>query len=1261
MLIIDWDNPTFEWKLKEENRVKALFEYKIDLSSPDEELDSITKLLSIICSSPISLVTLLDETQVWVKSTFGFESTICERSLSFCRYTIEQNEVFEVCDTLQDERFKTHCFVVGAPHVRFYAGMPLITPSGYNIGVLCVIDTEPKKLNWEQRIAIHTLAKHIIWNFELKKFNRELKYSNEKANKLAKAKDDFLSNMSHEIRTPLNAIYGFTELLNLTQLNKNQQEMLNIVKSSVEILMAIINDILDFTKIESGKLAIENHAFNLEEAIRNIKELFSHKAAEKNIDLIFNLDKNLPKIIKGDKIRINQILVNLIGNAIKFTNKGFIDLTVKLEQETEDKIKINFSVKDTGIGINKNKLDTIFERFEQASNDITRKYGGTGLGLSISKSLVELQGGELRIESEFGIGSNFYFSLDVEKLSKELIEKALKRERKQRKNKKITEENEKQIFNENIQKILNKEIVEILVCEDTFFNYKLIEKIFEDTIISLDYAENGKIGLEKIENKEYDLILLDLQMPEMDGFELASIIRQEKRSDVLILALTANNSENEKAKCLEIGMNNYLTKPFKRKNFFNIIISIFNNKFGNPIDLFELAIFKSDFNVSLLSNVSANISSSNHSHSLNSSIINCSLINSSLIKQNNYKNNIDNNCNSNSSINNNHNYSESYVNNNFSNRSFQSYNSQYSVMAKDEHSLSHQYKYIYTEKEEEDQNNSCYLFIDQNETVNNDNVFNISKNLHKILQDKDSLNLRLNENEDYDSDKIKNSKLKFKQEEKSEDNIENLSKSIQGDIMKLNFEEYEFDFNNKNSGDRNEAKKNENISFSMKNEFKKLDYSFFDYLSDKDCIRKNNLKPKNKISSKKLDNDETFESKNIFLESHKNITNYSVSNPNQNQKDINYKARINIKNSYKNTLSIENNFNIFIKAEYEKKKKNLDINKNIYKQKDTKKIYYSRKFDSNNISLSNRNIESRNDEIILGGGSCDKKPSFKKLKSKFSIGDIEKKYYKNNHSINSLIKSNFNILDKNSTKTKIKTTSKFVNFNKFNQEEEKLKNNDKYSSKKNNIDIVSDAVIDSKCDIDENYHCENLIFNFDNNNNNDDNYDNYFQVDIIIDEREKNNCLILEPQNFPSNNIEGFKDLKICFEYLNELSAGDYEFQKDLVLIFLNEFPIQLKKLEVSLDLNNYKEIHLLTHSMKSSLNMIGVNFLTSKFKEIETELRMFIVNCKENLMNSEPLILKKNSLNEKILEFANWIKSKKFKDLLSWVEKKLKETYSIE
>jgi len=556
---------------QEINRQRALFEYTDDFTTHEEVLDEITDMVAYICDSPITCIELIDSSKIWYKSKKGLDVNFSENNPYFLNFILDQKDVFQISNSSTSNYIKNLPILNAYPKTKFYAGIPLISQSGFCIGVLSLTDFKDRQLEKNQISALISFAKFVINFFELKKCDKELKQANEKNNKLEKLKNDFISKINHEMKTPLNAINGFTDLLSRTQLNSNQEQMLNIIKSSVEILEDKIDNILDFSDIATGKFVLENYLFNLEEAIRNIKELFSQKAKEKENQFIINYDKKLPKIIKGDKKRINQILFNLISNAIKFTEKGYIELTISLEEEIEEEVKINFILKDTGIGIEKKKLTLILESFMQADNDNTRKYGGIGLGLSLSKRLIELLGGKLKVESEFGKGSIFSFSLILKK-ENELILKNHFINQKDLNSNKSDLEKEIISFNYELKNILKKDVIEVLLCEDNYFNSLLVEKIFEYTPIKLDHAKNGKIGLEKFEKKDYDFILLDLQMPELDGFEFARQIRKVKKSDIMMLAITANEANSDRRKCIELGINDYFKKPFKKTNLLEGII-----------------------------------------------------------------------------------------------------------------------------------------------------------------------------------------------------------------------------------------------------------------------------------------------------------------------------------------------------------------------------------------------------------------------------------------------------------------------------------------------------------------------------------------------------------------------------------------------------------------------------------------------------------------------------------------------------------------
>ena len=377
---------------------------------------------------------------------------------------------------------------------------------------------------------------------ERKKNKQELIKAKDLAEELLNIKGDFLSNMSHEIRTPLNAILGFTRLLKETDLKEEQNEMLEAINFSGKNLLVIVNDILDFSKIEANKMTFEGVLFSMNEAVKSALHLLILKAEEKNIDLVFSFDSSISDQLKGDPTRLNQILINLIGNAIKFTEKGSVVLDVKLISDKPTFSEIEFVVTDTGIGIAREKLDSIFESFNQASNDTNRKFGGSGLGLTITKKLIELQGGNIKVESELNKGSKFSFTLFFEKVH----------------NKVPQEPPTENLFSINSDFLVGKKII---MAEDILINQLLVSKIFQKWNCQLDIVNDGKEVVHQLSNEEYDLVLMDLQMPIMDGYEATKLIREEKESQIPIIALSAHASRAEKEKCLNYGMNALVSKP----------------------------------------------------------------------------------------------------------------------------------------------------------------------------------------------------------------------------------------------------------------------------------------------------------------------------------------------------------------------------------------------------------------------------------------------------------------------------------------------------------------------------------------------------------------------------------------------------------------------------------------------------------------------------------------------------------------------------
>jgi len=383
----------------------------------------------------------------------------------------------------------------------------------------------------------------------------EAKSKAESATRIAedavKAKQQFLSNMSHEIRTPMNAIIGFTKVVLKTNLTDKQKEYLSAIKVSGDALIVLINDILDLAKVDAGKMTFEQTPFQLSASISAMLHLFETKIQEKNLQLVKVYDARIPKVLVGDPVRLHQIILNLVSNAVKFTTKGKITVSVNLFSENEDSATIEFSVTDTGIGIPDTKINNIFENFQQATSGTSRLYGGTGLGLAIVKQLVEPQGGTITVTSEINQGSTFSFKLTF-----------LKTQAGAEPGNGIME--------------LDREIknINVLVVEDIPLNQLLMKTLLDDFGFGCDIAGNGKIAIEKLEANSYDIILMDLQMPEMNGFEATEHVRNIMKSKIPIIALTADVTTVDVTKCKEVGMNDYIAKPVDERLLYSKIVGL---------------------------------------------------------------------------------------------------------------------------------------------------------------------------------------------------------------------------------------------------------------------------------------------------------------------------------------------------------------------------------------------------------------------------------------------------------------------------------------------------------------------------------------------------------------------------------------------------------------------------------------------------------------------------------------------------------------
>ena len=380
-----------------------------------------------------------------------------------------------------------------------------------------------------------------------------LEAEREKALNASKYKSIFLANMSHEIRTPLNGIIGMTEILKETNLTKTQRSNLDIIDISGNNLLSIINDILDYSKIEANQLELENVNVNLFKEIEDVVRLLTLKAQSKGLELTCDIHPKVPKYIIGDSLRIKQVLINYCNNSIKFTSKGFVHINVFVIDITDEEVIIRFNVKDTGIGISKENIEKLFKEFSQVNASTTRKFGGTGLGLSIAQKLAELMGGEVGVESKWGEGSLFWFTGKY-KIAKDI-----------------------EIKNDKKDIVISNKILNVLLVEDNKINQKVAMHTLKKHKHNVDIANDGLEALGLFNKNKYDIIFMDIHMPKLNGYETTIEIRKIEKEQNLertrIAAMTANALKGEKEKCLKIGMDAYLSKPFKIADFLNILNS----------------------------------------------------------------------------------------------------------------------------------------------------------------------------------------------------------------------------------------------------------------------------------------------------------------------------------------------------------------------------------------------------------------------------------------------------------------------------------------------------------------------------------------------------------------------------------------------------------------------------------------------------------------------------------------------------------------
>ena len=514
----------------EDERLAELLSYDVLDTEAEQLFDDLTTLASQICDTPIALISLIDPDRQWFKSRVGLDAEETSREIAFCSHAILQDDVFEIPNASLDPRFHDNPLVTGAPDIRFYAGAPLVSPSGHAIGTLCTIDRKPRKLTESQKTSLQTLSKSVVAHLELKRKNRELE-------RTSQFRSDFLSYVSHEIRTPLNAINTFSRLLEgeaqKLKLPESFTTPLSHVTQSGERLLEIVNSVLDIKQIEAGKMRVMPRAVSTHDFFTHLFSLTKIRAEDGGITFTTTIDSRVPDTLFFDDTKFGQVALNLLSNAIKFTSRGkSVSAQVKYKND-----KLIFNVIDQGIGISEEDQKRLFTPFERMEN--AHQISGTGLGLNISKRLIELMDGTIKVSSKVNEGTRISVTLPSDVLTANEFAKA-----------------QPQSF---VAQINIDKSARVLVVEDHYINQVVIQTLLEKLGVAHAIVSTGEEGVKYVIANPVDLVLMDLNLPGIQGDEATAQIKSMK-PELPVIALTAD-AITKPASLYEKGLDDVLTKP----------------------------------------------------------------------------------------------------------------------------------------------------------------------------------------------------------------------------------------------------------------------------------------------------------------------------------------------------------------------------------------------------------------------------------------------------------------------------------------------------------------------------------------------------------------------------------------------------------------------------------------------------------------------------------------------------------------------------